>query len=155
MPFKLSGAVIVTLPKVSRLVLIGGYSGTDDEFCDKIMELTNTNPMEWIVLDQELESARYGHVAYIIPDQLTSCKLMEEEHIIQYSNFTNAKKRARVFRDPYQNPVATHKECSLCPHTSLFGKYLTLFKNKLLTKVDTQTNGRCHENHCIKRPSHL
>ena len=83
MPFKLSGAVIVTLPKVSRLVLIGGYSGTDDEFCDKIMELTNTNPMEWIVLDQELESARYGHVAYIIPDQLTSCKLMEEEHIIQ------------------------------------------------------------------------
>ena len=25
----------------------------------------------------------------------------------------------------------------------------TVFKNKLLTKVDARTNGHCHENHCI------
>ena len=31
----------------------------------------------------------------------------------------------------------------------------TVFKNKLLTKVDARTNGQCHENHCIKNPSHL
>ena len=111
-------------------MLIGGYSGTDDEYCDKIMELTNLNQnhnlMEWIVLEQELESARYGHVAYVIPDQLTSCKLMEEEQIVHNPSYFyfNAKKRARVFRDPYLSPVASHKECSLCPHTSLFGKHL-------------------------------
>ena len=31
----------------------------------------------------------------------------------------------------------------------------TVFKNKLFTKVDAQTNGLHRENHCIKRPSHL
>ena len=33
--------------------------------------------------------------------------------------------------------------------------YITVFKNKLLTKVDAQTNGWRHDNRCIKRPSHL
>ena len=121
-------------------MLIGGYSGTDDEYCDKIMELTNLNQnhnlMEWIVLEQELESARYGHVAYVIPDQLTSCQLMEEEQIVHNPSYFyfNAKKRARVFRDPYLSPVASHKECSLCPHTSLFGKYLLLSTLQLVQK---------------------
>ena len=32
---------------------------------------------------------------------------------------------------------------------------VTMFKNKLLTKVVARTNGLRHENHCIKRPSHL
>ena len=31
----------------------------------------------------------------------------------------------------------------------------TVFKNKLFTKVDARTNGLHHENHCIKRHSHL
>ena len=114
---------MVTLSRASRMVLIGGYSGANDEYCDKIMELVKTNPMKWIILDQELQSGRYGHVAYVIPDHLTSCKLLEAEYIAQNSKFTNIKKRARVFRDPYQHPVENHHECSQCPHTSLFGKY--------------------------------
>ena len=32
---------------------------------------------------------------------------------------------------------------------------ITVFKNKLLTKVDARTNGRRYENRCIKRPSQL
>ena len=32
---------------------------------------------------------------------------------------------------------------------------ITVFKNKLLTKVDAPKNGLAHENHCIKRPSQL
>ena len=33
--------------------------------------------------------------------------------------------------------------------------YYTVFKNKLLTKVDARTNGLHHENCCIKRPRNL
>ena len=33
--------------------------------------------------------------------------------------------------------------------------HLTVFKNKLLTKVDARPNGQRRENCCIKRPSHL
>ena len=33
--------------------------------------------------------------------------------------------------------------------------YITVFKNKLLTKVDAPKNWLAHENHCIKRPSQL
>ena len=115
---------MVTLSKASRMVLIGGYSGANDEYSDKIMELVKSNPMKWVILDQELESGRYGHVAYVIPDHLTSCKLLEAEYVAQSQNsrFKNIKKRARVFRDPYQHPVENHHECSQCPHTSLFGK---------------------------------
>ena len=32
---------------------------------------------------------------------------------------------------------------------------ITMFKNKLLTKVDAPKNWLAHENHCIKRPSQL
>ena len=32
---------------------------------------------------------------------------------------------------------------------------ITVFKNKLLTKVDAPKNQLAHENHCIKRPSQL
>ena len=41
--------------------------------------------------------------------------------------------------------------------TALLSSYVhsTVFKNKLLTKVDAQTNGWHYENHCIKRLSHL
>ena len=138
---------MVTLSKASRMVLIGGYSGANDEYCDKIMELVKSNPMKWVILDQELESGRYGHVAYVIPDHLTSCKLLEEEYVAQSQNsrFKNIKKRARVFRDPYQNPMENHHECSQCPHTSLFGKYvlviITLFRNKRFILDEVTSKG--------------
>ena len=32
---------------------------------------------------------------------------------------------------------------------------ITMFKNKLLTKVDAPKNRLAHENRCIKRPSQL
>ena len=43
---------------------------------------------------------------------------------------------------------------SLGQFSSIFEQH-TMFKNKLFTKVYAQTNGRHHENCCIKRPSHL
>ena len=40
------------------------------------------------------------------------------------------------------------------PHVMNVVCSITVFKNKLLAKVNAQTNGWCHENHCIKIPSH-
>ena len=97
LPYGLSGAAMVTFPNASRLILIGGYCGEKHEYSNKIWELTS-NPMEWVVLDQKLESARYGHVAYLIPDELTCCKLIDD-NFAQPPQFRH-KKRARIFRDP-------------------------------------------------------
>ena len=76
LPYGLSGAAMVTFPNASRLIHLGGYCGEKHEYCDKIWELVTSNPMKWVALDQKLESARYGHVAYLIPDELTCCKLI-------------------------------------------------------------------------------
>ena len=43
----------------------------------------------------------------------------------------------------------------LCYVFNIKMSFITVFKNKLLTKVDARTNGWRHENRCIKRPSHL
>ena len=43
-------------------------------------------------------------------------------------------------------------------HTYMYyvSRYIgTVFKNKLLTKVDARTNGWLHENYCVKRLSHI
>ena len=39
--------------------------------------------------------------------------------------------------------------------TQNLGRHGTVFKNKLLTKVDAPKNQLAHENRCIKRPSQL
>ena len=98
MPYGLSGAAMVTFPNASRLIHLGGYCGEKHEYCDKIWELVTSNPMKWVALDQKLESARYGHVAYLIPDELTCCKLIDD-NFAQPVKFRH-KKRARIFKDP-------------------------------------------------------
>ena len=40
-------------------------------------------------------------------------------------------------------------------HIELLLQVCTVFKNKLLTKVDAPKNRLAHENRCIKRPSQL
>ena len=100
LPYGISGAAMVTFPNASRLIHIGGYCGIRHEYCDKIWELVTSNPMKWVALDQKLESARYGHVAmaYLIPDELTCCKLIDD-NFAQPVKFRH-KKRARIFKDP-------------------------------------------------------
>ena len=53
----------------------------------------------------------------------------------------------------YNIPNTTYDTTTIT-NTILLHSY-TVFKNKLLTKVDAERNGRCHENRYIKRPSHL
>ena len=53
----------------------------------------------------------------------------------------------------YNIPNTTYDTTTIT-NTILLHSY-TVFKNKLLTKVDAQRNGQCHENRCIKRLSHL
>ena len=92
---RLSGSVIVTSPRVQGLVVLGGYNGVLDEYCPAIIEL-KPNPMEWIILDQELEYARFSSVAFIIPDYLTCCKINQKPDATLLRR-AKAEKRAREY----------------------------------------------------------
>ena len=104
----------------------------------------------------------YKHTIYIL-------------HII-YLIFSRIKLPTYMYKPPKIQLVASEKDlrhllmmiretvskniCILLPSGSivpivLFYDTLHVFKNKFLTKVNAQTNGRCHENRCIKRLSHL
>ena len=76
----MSGAAIVTSPRVQGLVLIGGFSSSNDEYSNAIIEL-KPNPYEWLFLDQKLQYARLAHLAFTIPDHLTCCRISDKIEI--------------------------------------------------------------------------
>ena len=83
MPFNISGAVIVTPPKVEGIVLIGGYNGSDDEYSGDLLEL-KVNPLEWVILDQKLKYPRLIHVSLAI-QKIHSAE--EKNSVVFFSDF--------------------------------------------------------------------
>ena len=107
MALRLSGAVIVTSPRVQGLVLIGGYNGALDEYSPAIIEL-KPKPLEWIILDQELEYARFSPVAFIIPDYLTCCKINQKPDARLLRRAKAAKRdREQNSNGEYKSPLNT------------------------------------------------
>ncbi len=56
------------------VVLVGGDSGTGSSL-NSIYRLTHFDKSAaWSLMTQKLTTGRYGHVAYLIPDEITDCK---------------------------------------------------------------------------------
>ena len=64
---------MITSPSKDGVLAIGGISGSD--FQDSILKLTCKGDLncEWTELDQKMNERRKTLVAYLIPDELTSC----------------------------------------------------------------------------------
>ena len=64
---------MVTSPTGKGVVIIGGWNDSTWKYSTILLELKGST-MEWIPLKQTLQYARVGHIAFAIPDELTSCK---------------------------------------------------------------------------------
>ena len=69
LPFKLSSSTIVTSPNGQGVMLIGGYSVTENgpTGLDTVIELTAKPFMKWKILEHKLKYPRSRHVALPIP----------------------------------------------------------------------------------------
>ena len=74
MPFQLRNSAIVNTPSGQGIILIGGYNGSYRQYSNALLELKG-NSEEWIHLEQKLQFPREQHVAFHIPEELTSCKI--------------------------------------------------------------------------------
>ena len=65
---------LMTSPNGDGVIAVGGISGSD--YQDSILKMTCTGSLscEWTELDQKLEVGRKSQVAFLIPDELTSCE---------------------------------------------------------------------------------
>jgi hypothetical protein len=70
----LQGASLVPSPDGQGVILIGGYSATDNENHSSIYKLIcDQLGCKWSEMKQQLQKARNTSVAMLIPDSLTNC----------------------------------------------------------------------------------
>jgi hypothetical protein len=71
LPKKLSGASLVPSPDGQGVILIGGYSATDQSSMYKL--ICDQLGCKWSKMEQQLQIARDRAVAMLIPNHLTNC----------------------------------------------------------------------------------
>ena len=96
LPFALADSTMISFPEKDRVVLVGGYNMTEENriliqdildrggypsdyldipyWTNELLEL-QSNTMEWTVMDQKMKYGRRSHVAFLIPDEMTICKM--------------------------------------------------------------------------------
>jgi hypothetical protein len=67
-------ASLLPSPDGQGVIVIGGFSSTDDEFQSSIYKLIcDQLECTWSEMEQQLKIARSNLVAMLIPDALTNC----------------------------------------------------------------------------------
>ena len=74
MPRELMEFTLLTSPEEDGVLAIGGISGSTREAAIFKMTCTGSLNCEWTELEQTLDIGRSDHVAFLIPDELTSCE---------------------------------------------------------------------------------
>ena len=65
---------MITSPSGKGVVVIGGYNHSEFKYSNVLLELRiSGNSMKWVPLQQTLQYARSNHVAFIIPEEFTTC----------------------------------------------------------------------------------
>jgi hypothetical protein len=68
------GASLLPSPDGQGVIVIGGYSDTDNEYQSSIYKLIcDQLECKWSEMEQQLKIARSNFVAMLIPDALTTC----------------------------------------------------------------------------------
>jgi hypothetical protein len=74
LPKTIYAASLVPSPDGHGVILIGGYSNTDNAFQSSIYKLIcDQLGCNWSEMKQQLQIARRSFVAMLIPDTLTNC----------------------------------------------------------------------------------
>ena len=89
LPFALVHSTMISFPEKDRVVLVGGNNMTEENrilreggrydmpfWTNELLEL-QSNTMVWTVMDQKMKYGRRDHVAFLIPDEMTICKLTQ------------------------------------------------------------------------------
>jgi hypothetical protein len=70
----LYGVSLLPSPDGQGVILIGGYSKTDNSYQSSIYKLIcDQLGCKWSEMEQQLQTARYVSVAMLIPDTLANC----------------------------------------------------------------------------------
>ena len=74
LPFKLTASAMVTSPNGKGVIVIGGYNDSEYKYSNILLELCGNclKNMKWVQLEQTLQVPRSGHVAFQIPNYLTT-----------------------------------------------------------------------------------
>ena len=67
----IDGASLVEDPS-GGVLLVGGFSQEDGNVLDTILRLSASNG-DWELLPQTLETPRFGHTAFFVPNKVVNC----------------------------------------------------------------------------------
>ena len=74
LPFGISDAALVEDP-TGGVILVGGNS-KDNKYLQTLFRLSNAGAdAKWIEMPQKLKFGRYGHNAFLVPDDVASCSI--------------------------------------------------------------------------------
>ena len=90
LPFALVHSTMISFPEKSGVVLVGGNNMTEENrilreggrydmpfWTNELLEL-QSNTMVWTVMDKKMKYGRRSHVAFLIPDEMTICKMTHQ-----------------------------------------------------------------------------